>query len=127
MDINKQTCQLIRDRANAALQPLAAELGITINIGNGTFDPGVGTFTAKFEVSNPDSGRLEWERNCTLYGFAPEDHGTTFYSAGDDFIITGINPRAKTMPVLATRVSDGKTFKFATTTVHHALNGRVHQ
>jgi hypothetical protein len=49
------------------------------------------------------------------------DLGAEFTSRGTTYRITGFNRRARKMPIQATRVSDGASFKFPTEIVTAAL------
>jgi len=71
---------------------------------------------AKFSVTFREAGQLSsdqrvWNGMCQSYGMKPEHFGAKFNSRGRIFTITGVNSRAPTYPIKATR-SDGRKFKF---------------
>jgi len=53
-----------------------------------------------------------WDKMAPVYDLNPSDFGKKFISGKSSFRISGIKPTNRKYPVLAERVSDGKTYKF---------------
>jgi hypothetical protein len=116
------TARLLSDRITAALQPLAAEYGITIRTGRGSYSGS--QFTVKVECiaaakDGAPAGREAdaFRHNAHLYGLEASDLGREFTTAGRTFRIIGLSTRAPKRPILADDVSTGTTFKFTETAV----------
>lgn len=113
---DRTTCRLVRERIDAALADLGAELGLDISAGSGSFDAGFYRVKVTCAVKH-DDGTVEtpeataFKRLATLYGLKADDLGREFTSRGKTFKVTGLKTRAKKYPVLATD-SEGKTYKF---------------
>lgn len=103
------------------LQAYAEERGLLIERAGGSYDPGVGTFTLKLSIRLPGSEQKEWERWAELYDLPVDGFGREFSNGAERFRIAGFNPKAKRMPVIAEKLSDGRTYKFATAAVKRAL------
>ena len=63
----------------------------------------------------------DWKRYASSFGLPTDALGEKFVSGGRTFCITGLNLRARRMPVLATDVATGKPYKFAAESVRRAL------
>lgn len=132
MNIDRDSVKLLRDKINAALAPLAAELGVEIRTANATFNPGpegnvkfnllVMNKTATGVLSSPDA--LAFKRNAFLLGFKAEDLGAQFSVAGKRYTIVGAKPRSGKYPIL-TRNDAGQIYKFPSRTVQLALGRPV--
>jgi hypothetical protein len=62
--------------------------------------------------STLDAKRMRFEALAEAYGLSPEDFGREFSTGRERFCIVGIDPRRPKYPILATRVPDGKGYKF---------------
>lgn len=105
-----------------ALEAVAAELGLELEVGGGSFDPGVGTFKPKVTFKLATAGLNEWARWAPLLGLEVSDLGREFESRGRTFTIVGVAPRSTKYPVLA-KGTDGRTYKFTEAGVRRALRG----
>jgi hypothetical protein len=121
--MDKAALKLIADMSQTALDAVAEELGITVKIGGGSYDPAVGTFKPKVTFSLGNAEQLAFERTATLIGLEPEDYGKTFEHNGHTYKLVAINLRAPRFPVLAER-EDGKQFKFPEASIRTFL-GRL--
>lgn len=110
--IDRAACKAITEAARVALEQVANDLGLTVKLGGGKYDPTTGTFSPKIEFALPDSDRRGFDANCMLAGLTPEDFGRTFTNAGKTYRISGINPRAPKYVIQAVDVRTGKTFGF---------------
>lgn len=110
----------------AALQPLAAELGLQIRARGGRFTRT--SAAIKLECAELSDGvaqtqeRDDFKAMCHAYGLKPEDLDAAFITdAEGEFRITGLAPSRRRYPVIAVRVPDGKAFKFGAETVVRGL------
>jgi hypothetical protein len=62
--------------------------------------------------STPDPERMLFEALAEEYGLSPDDFGREFSIGRERFVIADIDPRRPKYPVSATRVPDGKGYKF---------------
>ncbi len=56
--------------------------------------------------------RMLFEALAEEYGMSPEDFGREFSTRRERFHVAGIDPRRPKYPVSATRVPDGKGYRF---------------
>ena len=102
--------------------------GVKATLGKCTYDPHAGVATFKVDVGiigkNGVATRAaaDFDAIAHLYGLKREDLGKTFEHRGNFYKISGLNPRSRKMPVLATRTFDGKTYRFQAATVQYALS-----
>lgn len=118
-------CKLLDQRIKDALAPLAAEFGVQIKIGGGSYLGG--SYKPKFEVSVVTEGGLamtpeaEAFKQCAaMLGFKPDDLGRAFVANGMTMKVTGYRPRASARPILAT-TADGNTYVFPTDAIKRAF------
>jgi hypothetical protein len=67
--------------------------------------------------STLDPKRLLFEALAEEYGLSPDDFGREFSTGQEWFRVAGINPRRPKYPISATRLVDGKGFKFTAANV----------
>jgi hypothetical protein len=110
--------KLIRNRINETLESLGEELGITFEAGNASFSEKNGNFKLNMvigsgeEASENSAEAEDFRRHAVLWGLSPDDLGKTVTNFdGDQFVIVGAKPRSKKYPILAQKISDGKTYK----------------
>lgn len=123
---NRQTVKTIGEEIAAAAAAVAAKHGVTIEYAGGSFDPsGVATIKVRVGLIAADGTVRTKEMIAlndlgTAYGLPADAAGRTFTASGRTFTVTGLNPRARKMPVIA-KDANGKSFKFAVATVARAL------
>ena len=114
-EFNKVSCVLVREEIKKTLQGLAEELGLFINTGSGTFSPNELTLRLSISLQEGFDGKsgkqAEFERYSFGFGIPDKSFGKKFSYGGEIFTITGIRPKARKNPVLATN-SKGKEFIF---------------
>lgn len=120
----RDACKLLRDEIDAALQAVAKKHGITLKVGNASFDANQINFKLNAmtlgeggEVVTPE--KKAFIADAHFYGFKAEDLGRTFMSNGKTFTIAGLKHANRKMPIIAT--SEGKSYKFAVDAVKRAL------
>lgn len=111
----------ISDKIKKALLDISESEGVQISIGPISFSQT--SFTTKItgiEVGNLDKSNLLMSKR---YGFTQNIVGMQFESKFGKFIIDGFKPSNRKYPVLATRVSDGKQYKFKKDSILEYLGG----
>lgn len=111
----------ISDKIKKALLDISESEGVQISIGPISFSQT--SFTTKItgiEVGNVDKSNLLMSKR---YGFTQNIVGMQFESKFGKFIIDGFKPSNRKYPVLATRVSDGKQYKFKKDSILEYLGG----
>jgi len=127
--LNRPTVKYIRKRMEAAVKPLAEELGVVIDLANCTFKTNNCRFQLKVAVLNSDGEAMTEEidsfrSNAKLFGLDPDDLGREFIYRGQSYTICGFKPKSRKYPVIA-RSGNGKDYKFACRTVIGALGREV--
>jgi len=115
--MDKQKIKQLRSAIQAAIKPLEAEHGVAFEIGSAHYNSTGCKF--KFEVLDAqESGsqgmdfmELSFRRGCDEYGLRPEDFGKSFQAHGETFTISGLKPKNRKFPVIATD-KDGSSYKF---------------
>lgn len=114
---DRATCRLVSQKIEAALQPLAEELGVAIRSKGGSYSGG--HYTLKVEVAAVgEDGSVQtkeadaFKSLATLYGFTPEDLGREFKMGSKSYKIAGLRTKAPRRPILGESES-GKMFCFA--------------
>jgi len=74
-------------------------------------------FGVRVSIPLPDGSTLDPERMifealAEEYGLSPDDFGREFSTGRERFRVAGIDPRRPKYPISATRVPDGKGYKF---------------
>jgi len=115
MEITKEKCREIRERAEELLKPLVEEMGIEANVGNATYGHSSATFKVEFRVLSEDGTPTgkdaeAFKRYEYRHGISPDALGVTFKLKGEDFRITGYRPRATKNPVLVEKVDTGHPY-----------------
>lgn len=113
---DKATCRDLAERVEAALRPLADELGVVFAAKGGSFTGG--QFTMKLEAATVSAdGAVNsresemFARYAETYGLKPDALGKTFRGGAKVFTVCGLNPRAHANPVIATD-SESRRYKF---------------
>ena len=101
-----------------ALNTVAAEHGLQITLKAGSYEADGSRFTTKIEALAPNaSGEIvsqeakDFQNYATGYDLKPGDLGKVFQSNGHSYTISGMKPRSRKFPIIATR-DDGKSYKF---------------
>jgi hypothetical protein len=107
-----------------ALEVIAAKYNVNIDAGKIKYSDtyfDMNLKVTKKEVNGQSFEQAEFYKLCKWYGLKPEDYKKQFKSNGKIFEIYGINPKAKTMPVLARCLTDGQNYKFGADTVKRLM------
>lgn len=124
--LDRQNVRLIRDRMQAALNTVATDLGLRIDLGRITFNTMDFTFRGTSTVINTsqspiEQAQTEWDRHCTAYGLQSSDYGKRVYCNHKNYTLIGFKTgRRSHYPILAKR-DDGRTFRLPVSVVLTAL------
>lgn len=119
--MDRAAVKVLNDAVAEALAGLEERFGVSVKVGGGKFDPATGTFTPKVVIACEGSGEREWARYADWWGLEASDYGREFSSQGRRFAISGVAPRSRKFPILATEVGTQRTFKFSPIAVRVAL------
>ena len=111
-EFDRPACQAVLDASLAALREAVAPFGVTVESQRGQFDGPTYTAKFKFTAAGADPDRAEFARWAGLFGVTPEDFGRLFQWGGAEYRLDGLQPGRAKFPFSASRVSDGKRFKF---------------
>jgi len=123
MAFTKEELRNYRVEIEQALQIVAEKHNINIHAGNINYTSNDFKLTlevSKKEVDGLSYEQAEFNKNCFLFGFTPEDYKKTFAMNGKLFTITGFNLKAHKMPIHAIG-NDGRGYKFASDTVKRLI------
>jgi len=123
--INKTNLQLLKAKLLEAMKPIAEDLELHIEFGNGTFNDSNATLKLKIALIGDNGNILSkeeiaFEQMSWAHKMPASALGSRFRSQGRFYTITGYNSRAHKMPINAKR-DDGKPFKFTVNYVKAAL------
>jgi len=109
---DRPNCRLARAAAKRALAVLEDELGVSVDLGHGSFSQDEFTVKLRLVVTGgEDVAQRDWNQYCRSFGLKPEQFGTTFESRGTTFTVCGIKPLATRFPVIAIN-ANGTKYKF---------------
>lgn len=116
------TCRDVSSRIEAALAPLAKELGIQISAKGGRFSSE--SYTVKVECATvSEDGNVMTDEAQSFrayafsYGLSADDLFTTFVRNGSTWTLVGCKPRSTKWPLLCRDESNGKVYKLPADTV----------
>lgn len=118
--IDRAAAKKISEALESAAQAVADDLGLSVKVGGGRFDPEVGTFSPKVEFSLADAERREFELNAPLLGLKQSAYGTMIPHRGGEVKLVGINLRAQRFPILV-EDGEGKRWKLTEQAVQHLV------
>lgn len=116
---DREACRLVGDEVGKALAAALEPFGLSVKVSGGTFAEG--KFTPKVTISVAGGEQVEFARLASLVHLEADDYERVFTSNGRSFRISGINLKARTYPVNAVCVEDGKNYKFSASKVRVAL------
>jgi hypothetical protein len=123
---NNDNLKPIRERLEIAVAMIAEETGLDIKVGSCRFNRHTATY--KLEINTVDQDGNAFDEDAANFkvfaedvGLREEDLGKTFINNRKLYTVTGLKPRNRKYPILATR-ADGKRFKFPASLVKRLLH-----
>ena len=120
MGFTKDQAKTVGSDIEAAIAPVLAKHGLALSGQSGSYGDAL-RVTIEMRPAGQEEGEAAFGRYAPLYGIPAEKLGAEFRSGSKTYRLTGINPRATSMPMLARGVADGKTYKFTVDAVKRAL------
>lgn len=119
--------EMLRACAEVAVRHgLVAEgLGIQAMDLRWNFEFGVRVSIPLPDGSTLDPERMLFEALAEEFGLSPDDFGREFSAGQEQFRVTGIDPRRPKYPISATRIPDGKGYKFTSENVALLLKAAI--
>jgi hypothetical protein len=122
---DKSNLRTLRADIDAAFAALSQKHGVSLSIGTIRYDPtGNEAHTKLTMVAMGDANtaadpravaavkmQSDFKLYASSYGLKPEQYGTTIKHGRESYKLVGFSPRSTRFPILASRLSDGKTFK----------------
>jgi hypothetical protein len=118
--MDREAAKVLSAALREVIELVAAEHGLDFKVGGGSFSPHDGTYKPRIEFSVPAVKAAAANQSAEWMGI-PDAVGRRFEFRGKTYEITGVNPRARKMPIQATELASGRSFKFPTSTVKHCL------
>jgi hypothetical protein len=122
---DRTACRLVSGKTVEALEALAADLGLSVERGNGKFDSTSFTLKIVFSVTGEDGQARtpeveDFKRYAQFHGLSPDDLGRTFTANGTNYEICGLKPKSRKYPILGKTVR-GAVYKFSADSVRRGL------
>jgi hypothetical protein len=128
-NIDSPALTAIRQALEPALQEIGEQYGITLTVGRGSYGGETGTLKIELatlgengEAESPAAKEFKQCASMGTVGLEPTDLGRRFVSNGEEFEVSGLKMRNRKYPVLATKVSNGKVYKFSAMAVRIRLS-----
>lgn len=125
--IGRPECKRIRAliEQQSDLREYLAEFGLKLEVGNMKFSGNDVKVQLTVSLENYDAAREDFAQYCHLFGLDPEHYGAEFTSNGVKFRLTGLSLNRPKYPITATRVRDGRGFKFGESVVSKVKTAAV--
>jgi len=109
--IDRQACRDIRVILDNELPPVLADSGLSVDVGNASYnDTGV-TFKIKLTLEGVDPRKEEFERYKRAFNLKSEHYGAEFTVKGEKFRLVAVKVRSPKWPIVGENAS-GQTYKF---------------
>lgn len=123
------TARTLGARIEQALKAIADECGVSITMDRMRYAATRASVTLEIGTIGADGSVASREAEAfrayaAMYCMEPSDLGREFVIGNAAFVLTGANPRAHKRPIVARKVSDGRTYVFPSDVVARAL-GKV--
>lgn len=113
MNFNNDNLDQIRKELNDVLARYGASNSIDFKIGKMTYN--TDSFSLKLEAFNTDAGgtaeQMSFEQGCARFGIPREWYGKSIDINGIDYIISGVNTRARKYPISLRNSNTGNVDK----------------
>ena len=93
--IDREAAKRLAALTKEALAGPASDLGLTVTLGRGTFDPEAGTYEVRVKYALGDAERILFAREADLFGLQADDYGAVISLSGRQVRLVGFNLRAR--------------------------------
>lgn len=109
---NNENLEDLRTIIDFALTTELKKFGLSASLGSITYSDNDFKIQLKVVCGSAEDGRKrEWDKWAVLFGLDNDDFGSLFTSKGQTFEVTGIAPKSRKYPILATNDA-GVEYKF---------------
>lgn len=98
--MDRAAAKQIGEAVEEALQMVAEDLGLEVEVRGGRFDSHVGTYAPKITFGLGGAEQRAFESIAALFEMQPEDYGAEFTANGQTYKLVGLNPRAPKYPAI---------------------------
>jgi len=112
---------ILSDAINKRLFDIEQEFGVSMRVGNVSYADLKATFKVEAVISSIDVRKIDFEKYCKLYNLSASDYGRKFLVNNSEYIISGINVKARKLPIIAKKISDNKEYIFTASDVKFKL------
>jgi hypothetical protein len=122
MELTRNVVRNIASDVESALADIAAKYNVVIERGGASFTSDNATLKLKISTISADgvinsAEATDFNTYKTVYGVT-KNLGESFYHNGTKYTITGLKPRSKKYPVIATNGS--RSYKFPISTINNS-------
>jgi hypothetical protein len=126
---DRTSLRLLRAPIEEALKGIETEYGISIKLGNASYNPSNATFKLELATVGADGTAISKEATAlktygVMFGLPKDSFEQTFNEGKHTFKIIGLRTKASRYPVLVER-ADGKVFCYPVDRVAKALNTKA--
>jgi len=123
---DKVVCKKLSAEVIKAIQDIGKKYNVDIAPAGGTFSDPEYKMKIKFNVIDSSGKSIskeaeDFKQYAGMFGLNPEHLGAKFFSGGDEFEITGLKTRNRKLPIIATQVKTGVSYKFREDFIKRAL------
>ncbi len=128
---DRPICRTVGEAVIEALKPLEHRFGISFNRKGGSFSDTSYTMKIEMAVVAQDGTVLsreaeDFKKYCGTYNLEVSDLGGIFVAMdGEKYRVKGLASRSHKYPILAERLSNGRTYKLGERTVQMGLGKKV--
>ena len=124
--MDRDTVKLLQTAIDEALVAVGEKFKVRIRAGHASYTHSNATFKVEAADFAADGTVVSKEAEtfkimATMYGLEASDLGKEITIGREKYVLTGLAPRSPRFPILATKASDGKTYKLPIDTVCREL------
>jgi hypothetical protein len=117
-NLGRDECKFLSEELKRTLQSAVDGYGLVVSKKGGKYDGA--TVTLTFDFSIPELAEIRANEDAMILG-AEFKVGDTFTADGDEYRVTGFKPSRHKYPVIANRLRDGRSYKFAVVSINRYL------
>lgn len=121
MKFDRKGFDSFRNDLTEAVKAVEETHQVKLEAGSIRFDDLGFTMGTTWKRSDIDANKIDFERNCALYGFQPEDYQREFSSRGIRYILSGFSRSSRKYACICKEVSTGNTVTYTADGVRNAF------